>query len=137
MLSISTLYITGTIPARLPVIYTNTARCDIGQGCAEISSKMCNISRITSANRTPEKKSAHLQLTIAQLDDHTPNICTATFDGSCAFPPSPLHTPLLLPEAMTRELTNPSGSLVNCKPPSKVNCLCPVWPTLAKAAANR
>ena len=56
MLSISTLCITGTIPARLPVIYTNTARCDIGQGGEEISSKMCNISRITSANRTPEKK---------------------------------------------------------------------------------
>ena len=72
----------------------------------------------------------------------TPNICAATFDGSGAFPPSPfiLRPPLLLPEAMTREPTNPglpSGRLVKCKPSSAVNCLCPVWPTLAEAAANR
>ena len=39
------------------------------QGGAEIRSnlKMCSIRRITSTNPTPEKKSAQLQLTIAQI----------------------------------------------------------------------
>ena len=37
------------------------------QGGAEIHWKMCSIRRITSANLTPKKKSAQLQLTIAQI----------------------------------------------------------------------
>lgn len=71
----------------------------------------------------------------------TPNICGLSMASvPSLLPPFMLRPPLLLPEAMTREPTNPglpSGRLVNCKPQSAVNCLCPVWPTLAEAAANR
>ena len=76
----------------------------------------------------------------------TPNICAATFDGSGAFPPSPFHTPIATAAARSNDprtdkswppISLASGRLVNCKPSSAVNCLCPVWPTLAEAAANR
>ena len=50
---------------------------EIQQGGTEISSKMCNISRITSANCTPEKKECSVAV------NYSPNMLKTIWSESC------------------------------------------------------